>query len=200
MELRVAYRRDDQGGLDWCVFCGRSEATAPVQFTDTYTAYQFLQSGSKACERCANMLGDSKFRRRNFVVKDDTFIAVESPLDFLDAPSAEPPFVLYLTRQHRKHGWVLAVQNPVLNLDRFVLIVDEDKLVFERTRYEELRRFSESLFERKVPKKAMVSGYPWASVIRKYHLSHEEAARLRDLQGDELWKVCVDFKRRKKRG
>lgn len=181
-----------------CVFCGSSDATEVLKFTDTYTAYQFLQSGNKACKRCAEMYGDSKFRRYNFVLKDSRFILLEIPLDFLDAPTVEPPFVLYLTRQHRKHGWVLAVQNPVLNLEKFMLVVDEDKLFFERERYEEFRSFSECLFERKVPKKVMVSGYPWASVIKKYGLSHEEAVRLRDLQGDELWKVCVDFWRKKK--
>jgi len=139
-----------------CVFCGSSGAIEPVVFSDTYTAFQFLQSGECACSRCAAMFRDPKFRRLNFVLKGTEFIKLEDPLAFLDCPDVEAPFVLYLTRQHRKHGWVLAVQNPVLNVDRFILVVDEDRLFFERKKYEEFRRFSESLFARKVPKKVML--------------------------------------------
>jgi len=179
-----------------CVFCGSSGAIEPVVFSDTYTAFQFLQAGECACSRCAAMFRDPKFRRLNFVLKGAEFIELEDPLAFLDCPSVEVPFVLYLTRQHRKHGWVLAVQNPVLNLDKFVLIVDEDRLLFERGRYEEFRRFSLDLFERGVPRKVLLGGYPWASVVRKYGLSYEECLRLRDIQRDRLWRLCVEFRRR----
>jgi CRISPR type IV-associated protein Csf1 len=57
---------------------------------------------------------------------------IDDVLGFLTA-MPEPPFVLYLTLQKRKHGWIIAVQNPVLCKDKFVLVVDEDKILFERT-------------------------------------------------------------------
>lgn len=109
-----------------CVFCGGSDATEEVVFSDTYTAFQFLQAGEHACTRCAGMFKEPKFRRLNWVLKNEQFVELNDPLAFLDCPDMESPFFLYLTRQHRKHGWVLAVQNPVLNIEKFMLIVDED--------------------------------------------------------------------------
>jgi len=181
-----------------CVFCGceLSEDAEKAKLLKTFTAYQLLQAGDRACKRCAGMLSDPKFRRRCFVLKDEEFVVLGDPLAFLDHPDVMPPFVLYLTRQYRKHGWILSVQNPVLSLDKFILVVDEDRLFFEQKKYEEFRRFSEVLFERKIPKKAMLGGYPWASVIRKYGLSHEESLRLRDLQRDKLWRLCVEFRKK----
>ena len=184
-------------GSEYCIFCGVQvfKDGEYVSFPETFTAYQFLQAGDKACGRCAGMFRDPKFRRNCWLVKVSVFTVLLSPLSALfELP--EPPFLLYFTRQKRKHGWILAVQNPVLSLDKFILVVDEDKILFEHKKFEEFLAFSRDLLNRGVPKGVLLGGMPNPSSLRKYGLSWPEAVRLRDLQREPLWRVCVDFERR----
>ena len=177
-----------------CVFCGAS-ASVPVVFPETFTAYQLLQAGDKACARCAEMFRDPRFRRNCWVLRKGVWSVVEEPLAFLEA-LPEQPFVLYLTKKKRKHGWILAVQNPVLNRDKFILVVDEEKVLFERKKFEELLAFSRGLLDRGIPKGVLLHGMPYPSSLRKYGVSWPEAIRLRQLQREPLWRVIVEFAKR----
>ena len=176
-----------------CIFCGSQDATEKIVFKDTFTAYQLLQAGDRACGRCASMLGDAKYRRNCWFMKGTEWRKIDDVLGFL-ANMPEPPFVLYLTLQKRKHGWILAVQNPVLSVNRFVLVVDESKIFFDRQRFTEHLTFLESLWLRKVPKGVMSGGYPSAGLIRKFGFSRLECQRLERLQSDRLWLFAVAFK------
>lgn len=178
-----------------CIFCGSQEATEKIVFPETFTAYQLLQAGDKACMRCASMFKDPKFRRNSWVMQGDDWMRIDDVLGFLsDMP--EPPFVLYLTLQKRKHGWILAVQNPVLNLERFILCVDEEKIFFNRPEFNELISFLESLWPKKLPKVILKGGYPPAGLIRKYMLTRLECQKLESLKSNRMWHFIVDFKRR----
>lgn len=187
-------------GVGCCVFCGASNPTIHVRFKDTFTAYQYVQAGDWACSRCAVMLEDAKFRRNCWVMfgnEEDRskWVKIEDVLSFLQN-MPNPSFVLYLTLQKRKHGWILAVQNPVLNRNRFILVVDEEKIFFERHRFMRLKMFSENLLAREVPKAMLLGGYPSASSIRRFKLSFDECSRLRSLKRDRLWYLVVKFGKR----
>ena len=178
-----------------CVFCG-AEASVPVVFPETFTAYQLLQAGDKACARCAEMFRDPRFRRNCWVLREGVWSVVEEPLAFLEA-LPEPPFVLYLTKKKRKHGWILAVQNPVLNVDRFVLVVDEEKIMFERAKFEEYLRFSKRLLDtHAIPKSVLLGGMPKPSDIRRYGLAWADCFKLRSYERDRLWRCVVEFNKR----
>jgi hypothetical protein len=129
-------------------------------------------------------------------MKGDSWATIADPLSFLCALPL-PPFVLYLTKAKRKHGWINAVQNPVLNINRFILCVDEDKIFFDRAKFAEYLQFLEVLWEKELPKGLMLSGYPPAGIIRKYKLTRGECQRLQLVQGDRLWRFVVAFKQRK---
>jgi len=183
--------------MNTCIFCGAIlEADSKiVKFPETFTAYQFLQAGSGACSRCAEMFVDPKFRRNSWIIKGREFTVLEDPLGtLLNLP--EPPFILYLTKGKRKHGWIRAVQNPVLSRDRFILVVDEDKVVFERDVFAGLNGFADQLLDRGVPKSVLLGGMPAASAVRKFSLSRGECGRLRELHHNSLWRICIGFKRR----
>jgi hypothetical protein len=179
-----------------CVFCGSAEVSEQLVFPETFTAYQLLQAGDKACSRCYAMLKDAKFRRNCWYMKGEEWVTISNPLQFLEE-LPEPPFVLYLTKAKRKHGWIGAVQNPVLNSNRFILCVDEDRVMFDRKKFEVYLQFLESLWIREVPKGIMLGGYPPAGIIRKYQLSRVECQQLQQLQSDRLWRFVVAFKKRK---
>ena len=190
-----------ESSMGCCVFCGASNPTVHVRFKDTFTAYQYVQAGDWACRRCSVMLEDAKFRRNCWVMFGNEekgwtkWHKIEDVLSFLkELP--QPPFVIYLTLQKRKHGWILAVQNPVLNRNRFILVVDEEKIFFERTRFLELTAFSQTLFSHGVPKAVLLGGYPSASAIRRFKLSFDECSRLRSLQRDRLWYLVIKFGKR----
>ncbi len=178
-----------------CVFCG-ADATEQVIFPETFTAYQMLQAGSQACGRCYTMFTDGRYRRKNYYIKDGVFTEITDVLSFLST-MPQSPYILYLTKAKRKHGWINAVQNPVLNVNRFILCVDEDKIFFNRTHFNELMPFLEELWVREVPKGVMLGGYPYAGIIRKYKFNREECLNLQKLQGDRLWRFVVAFKQRK---
>jgi hypothetical protein len=184
-----------------CVFCGAS-GVVPVVFLDTFTAYQLLQAGDQACNRCVKMLSDPKFRRNCWYMQGESWFKVPDVLEFLELtlPALDlkaSPIVLYLTLQKRKHGWILAVQNPVLNSNRFVLVCDEDKIFFDRERFLVHLQFCRVLRAREIPKVVLLGGYPSASTIRHFGLSFEECSKLRSLQRDKLWELCVKFDRTK---
>lgn len=182
-----------------CIFCGSSDAAEQVKFPDTFTAYQMLQAGDKACKRCFEMFKNPKFRRNNWFLANidgiDIVTTFTDALSFLqDMP--QPPYMLYVTKQKRKHGWINSVQNPVLNTNRFILCVDEEKLFFNRAEFNELTLFLESLWPKKMPKSVLKGGYPPAGLIRKYQLTRMECQRLDELKANRLWRFIVDFKRR----
>lgn len=179
-----------------CIFCGAEtpEDAKLIVFPETFTAYQLLQAGDKACERCAAMFADSKFRRNSWIVQDGVFTVLKDPLEaLLSLP--DPPFTLYLTKTKRKHGWIRAVQNPALNVKRFILVVDEEKIIFQAERYADLYRFARNLYARRISKSIMLGGMPEPSVHRRYGLSWAESFRLRELQHDPLWRTVVEFKK-----
>jgi len=175
-----------------CVFCGSPHAVVPVVFPATFTAYQLLQAGDKACARCAEMFQDAKFRRNCWIVKDGSFAVLDDPLLALSC-LPEPPFLIYFTKQKRKHGWILAVQNPVLNLYKFILVVDEEKILFERSRFEEYMAFSKGLLDKRIPKSVLLGGMPLPSVVKHYCLRWPTCFRLQKLMKEPLWRLCVVF-------
>lgn len=178
-----------------CIFCGSPEATELIHFPDTFTAYQMLQAGSHACSGCHTMLTEGKYRRKCFIIKGEKFTEIKNVLKFLgDMP--QPPYTLYITKQKRKHGWINSVQNPVLNLERFILCVDEEKIFFNRPEFNELISFLESLWPKKLPKVILKGGYPPAGLIRKYMLTRLECQKLESLKSNRMWHFIVDFKRR----
>ncbi len=177
-----------------CVFCGvelTSNAKA-IQFPTTFTAYQLLQAGNKACPQCAKMFSEPEYRRNCWILKDGKLKVIEHPLEFLlNLP--EPPFLFYLTKTKRKHGWIRAVQNPVLGTKRFILVVDEDKIYFDAKVYAELYGFCKNLFARRISKAIMLGGMPKPSELQKNGLSWQEVFRLRALQHNPLWIIIVSF-------
>ena len=194
-----------------CVFCG-APGVVPVVFPETFTAYQLLQAGDQACARCHTMFKDGKYRRNCWFTYGNVWAKIEDPLKFLDLTlvalwlefkdlarvrgEAMDPLVLYLTKAKRKHGWIGAVQNPILNVNRFILCVDEDRIMFDRAKFSEHLAFLEVLWAAEVPKGIMLGGYPPAGIIRKYKLTREECQRLQLVQGDRLWRFVVTFKKR----
>lgn len=178
-----------------CVFCGSPEATEPIVFPETFTAYQMLQAGDKSCERCIEMFSNPKHRRNCWVIREGVWSVVKAPLSFLEALPM-PPFVLYLTKAKRKHGWINAVQNPILNTERFILCIDEEKIFFERQKFTEHLAFLNELWNREIPKGVLLNGYPPAGLVRKFGLTREECQMLEKLQDDRLWRFVVVFQKR----
>ena len=183
--------------LSNCVFCG-AKASIPVVFPETFTAYQLLQAGDKACELCAGMFVDPVFRRNCWIwCFDGVFRRVADPLGLLHGGLPAPPFLLYLTKKKRKHGWILSVQNPVLNRDKFILVVDEEKIMFERSRFEEYYVFCKRLFDmHAIPKSILLGGMPKPSDIKRYCLAWADCFKLRSYERDMLWRCVVEFSRR----
>lgn len=179
----------------YCIFCGQPHADTSVIFPPTFTAYQLLQAGNHSCKLCDRMFTDAKYRRKNFTVKNEQYIEVSDALSYLQN-MPQPPYILYFTKQKRKHGWINAVQNPVLNTEQFILCVDETKILFNRQEFNKLSEILSQLWSKELPKKVLLNGYPNTSTIRKYQLSRKECQMLRNLQSNRMWQFMVSFKRK----
>jgi hypothetical protein len=178
-----------------CIFCGAPDAMQEISFPETFTAYQLLQAGDKACSRCAEMFSDPKFRRNCWFMHESEWEKIEDPIEFLEMNilTYALPITLYFTKAKRKHGWVNAVQNPVLNTEQFILCVDEDKILFERSVFNKLVSFSRGLLNREIPKGVLLGGMPSLGTLHKFGLTLIEGCRLQELRKNQLWEMCVKF-------
>lgn len=174
-----------------CVFCGSSAQTTSIRFPKTFTAYQFLQAGSGACNRCLEMLKDPKYRRNSWIItQNGEFKVLENPIEALLNPP-EPPFYMYLTRMKRKHGWILAVNYPVLSKDKFFVTVDEERIFIDRQKLEKYWCLYRYFRDKGLRKKDFLSLNP--ASIRKFNLMRKEIQTLKTLSDDRLWRLVVDF-------
>jgi len=182
---------------DNCIFCG-APATQPITLKETFTAQPLLQPGNKACNRCTTYYNDPKYRRKNwYSTNGQDFNQIKDVLQFLqDMPP--PPFVLYTTINWKKHGWILSVQNTILNHDKFILICDDQKIYFNRTFFNKLLTDLEPIWQKGVIKKFLTVGYPPAGIIRKYALTREECQLLESYKQHPLWHFIIAFKKRDK--
>jgi len=181
--------------LDNCVFCGqRGEALRPITFSNSFTAYQFLQAGSGACPQCFKLFQNPKTRKTSWILhgEDGEIRELEHPLETLLNPP-NPPFFIYLTKQKRKHGWIRVINYPALNRDKFIIAYEENRVLIDRQRLAKLVEFARRLRSRNIPVNILLSGNPSASQVRRFKLTREEIDELKTMRGDFQWEIAEKF-------
>lgn len=91
-----------------CIICLRACSTAnPLGIvSENFTNWQDLNRGDSFCCRCSAMLKNPKYRRNNWVADPDGFRTFKRD-EFRDViASSTPPYVIYVTRSYKKHGFL----------------------------------------------------------------------------------------------
>ncbi len=155
-----------------CVICGRSVTNGlEAQFSDTFTAWQHLQSFSDGvlCPPCHTMLADPQWRRSHWLLSPHEGVRwlQRSDIAQLVRVSPRPPYALYTTASFKKHGWIVLQQH--VNLDTSVLRFAWDEQVFVVRREELLVMldFAEALLARGWGRRELASDWKLQHVAQE---------------------------------
>jgi hypothetical protein len=136
------------------------------------------------------------------MIKDEKRYKINNILTFLNYSlptiKLDKQLILYTTLQKRKHGWILSVNNPILHPDNFILICDDQKILFNRQLFNQMLTDLEPIWQKGVIKKFLTVGYPPAGIIRKYALTRIECQTLESNKKHPLWHFIIAFKKRDK--
>jgi len=121
-----------------CAVCGRySPDGFKVILPKTFMAWQYFQERDNLCPTCHHMIREPQYRRSSWLATSTEFVFLKRPAvrtALEDLP--QPPWVLYATRNFRKHGWIRTRVN--LSNKRFYLTFDEESYLLTRTQLQSL--------------------------------------------------------------
>ncbi|MCL2643433.1 MAG: hypothetical protein FWD52_08010 [Candidatus Bathyarchaeota archaeon] len=175
-------------------------ATIAIKIPETFRNYDALTSNI-FCSRCASLFTNPDARRYNWYQPDPEKPIIKiSNIDvipFLQNMPA-PPYTLYFTKKHRKHGWRYAIKNPVHNTSSFQITCDEEQFLFERQQFETYINLLNALWARETPKNILLGGFPEFWAQKKYRITETESLQLEKIQHNPLWIFLVHYKRKPK--
>ncbi|MEM3480659.1 MAG: hypothetical protein QXP84_07680 [Candidatus Korarchaeum sp.] len=174
----------EEGSLSGkCIFCGfRTERGFPKELPGTFTATAWLQAGDVICPSCYLLLKREEFRRKSWVAsKEISFKTAKETLpDILNPP--EPPFVIYITIQGKKHGWVQLNQVGVnYSRDRFFVGFEDSVILINRSLASRIHEIAKKAREKGAGKQEILSVRPKVTTVRK--------------TGEEVWRELLTLRR-----
>jgi hypothetical protein len=156
-----------------------------VEFSDNFTAYNFLREGDCICEHCYTLLRNQEFRRRSFVLSKEgvRFLSRLECREVLLSPP-EPPFFIYITQSGQRQGWLSAMQCVSYSRERFW--VSTDFVGHFLANLEELRRMDELISE-------LRRGGVSKNSLRSGTLSAAEYRKLFEKNLTQLWDMAREY-------
>lgn len=177
-----------------CVFCG-SPSTHPVKFGGNFTAYNLLQAGDGACDRCHKKYTDSFYRRNSWYETPEAVKAIGKTevLGLLLEPPT-PPFRVYLTKMRRKHGWVVIASRWEMRRDVYDVAFEDARIRIEHSSLAAMIAFAKDLRAARVTKAAMRAGtLPYASVKALRERVIEIEQKLKEYKGNPQWNLVIEY-------
>ena len=84
------------------------------------------------------------------------------------------------------------MQNPILSMFKFILVVDEEKILFDAGLFRLMLWECTRYRERGVLKKCLLGSLP-PSLIRKFSLYLDDVHLIQQRKNNPLWRLIVDF-------
>jgi len=182
--------------------CGEYTAQGHASvFSKDFTAYAYIYGGNVVCEYCAGMLKHKPFRTRSWVATTAGVEFIESGDGrlrlrevLLDPP--EPPFAIYITRNHQRQGWLTLMRYVSLSRERFYVGNDwlDAPAYIVRAEFAGLLAEAEPLLQRKVPRSVLLGeSSPSPALVKKALLEGwmREFRSAMERAGDPAWEVAV---------
>jgi CRISPR type IV-associated protein Csf1 len=112
-----------------CVVCGFESAHGhPVDFSENFCGWSFLQEGNLICEYCYPLCRESQeYRRKSWVISGIgvSFLKKEEVLNLVLNPP-KPPFAMYVTKTGKKQGFLQLVNRVNYSRENYVLAFDDE--------------------------------------------------------------------------
>ena len=180
-----------------CVFCmEETNCGFDAKFPDTFVSFDRVYSGGVICPYCYHVFKEAGYRRNHWVVTPSffSFLDNESALRTLLDPPREP-FAIYVTRSRRKHGWIRIARHVNFSRERFLVGFDEEVVMVDRKRLEEIVDLVGRLRALKIPKSEIASGHFSPNSLRKIIDGGVDPEPTRRVSGSPLIEIVVTLVR-----
>jgi CRISPR type IV-associated protein Csf1 len=142
-----------------CCFCGNRKrgVLAERYLPKTFSRFQDLElTGEIICAKCLPVYKDHRFRNRHWVASTAGVRFLQKPEihEILRNPPC-PPWALYITESHKKHGWIRGIYWITHNTSQFRVIHEDSLVSGTSAQFISLLDICAALRSLKIPKKAL---------------------------------------------
>ena len=185
-----------------CALCGEhTEHGLARLFSKDFTAYAYIYGGNVVCQYCAGMLLHKPFRTRSWIATTGGVEYIESGDGRLKLREAllhppEPPFAIYISRNHQRQGWLTLMRRVSLSRDRFYVGNDwlDSPAYIVRDQFVLLLSEAEAMLARKVPRSVLLrESEPSVQLVKRAVQERwmGQLQRAMERAGDPAWEVAV---------
>jgi len=133
-----------------CVICGfQDEKMTPFRASTNFTSSNLLNYGDGICENCRKFFEDQNYRRRSWYCSKGKVVFLDKKdilPTLIDPP--DPPFLIHLTKNGKKQGFLQILAKPNFSRDRFVISFDDRMIWIDRKEIIEMKKVAEDARKR----------------------------------------------------
>lgn len=166
--LNVKIDKGKKSGM--CVFCGfHTDEGFEAEFPQTFISFDRVAEGDTICPYCYHIFKHPEFRRNSWLVTQNSFRFLSDRNEILNVllESPKEPWMLYITKSRRKHGWIQIVNILNNSREQYIVGYDEIILMIQRSDFRSLINAIRRLREAKIPKSEIFTADFSASSMRK---------------------------------
>jgi len=170
-----------------CSVCGRRPAVRRLKVSEKFTAYPDLFAGLNACNLCAMLVEDRRYRMSNWVLVGDEVRVLSSKEELLkllqDVPVGS---LVYVRSSGRKHGFIRCLR--FRSSERLIALCGEDEglQLTTREKLSELVGLATKAYSVLKRKSSLLEG---CSTVE---WQHEDVCRMVEgVRGDPVWRIVV---------
>jgi hypothetical protein len=170
-----------------CSVCGRRPAVRRLKVSEKFTAYPDLYAGLQACNLCATLIEDRRYRASHWILVGDVIRILSSKEELLRLMQEVPiDSLIYIKSSGRKHGFIKCLR--FRSSERLVALCGEDEglQLTTRERLSELVSLATKAYNVLKRKSSLLEGCD----ILEWR--YEDICRaVEEVRGDPVWKIVV---------
>lgn len=193
----LAIKSPEKGDIKgMCTVCGKDTIEGKENpFSGTFTGYSYLTHGNCTCPHCYAFFKNPNFRKKSWIATNQgtNFIKKNECKNFILSPP-KPPFFLYITKSHKRQGWLSALKYISYSKDKFYISTDWiGHFLADKNKANIMIKLIEELRRNKIMKKSLTSG---VYTMKETRLSiennyHDLIKKSKEYTKQQLWEVLV---------
>jgi hypothetical protein len=170
-----------------CSVCGRRPATRRLKVSEKFTAYPDLYAGLNACNLCATLIEDRRYRASHWVLVGDDVRLLGSREELFKVLQDVPvDSLIYVRSSGRRHGFVRCLR--FRSSKQVVALCGEDEglQLVSRSRLSELVGLAVKAYGVLKRKSSLLEG------CSTLEWQYEDICRMIEgVRGDPVWRIVV---------
>jgi len=170
-----------------CSVCGRRPAVRRLKVSEKFTAYPDLYAGLQACNLCATLIEDRRYRASHWILVGDEVRILDSKGELLKTLQDVPvDSLIYVKSSGRKHGFIRCLR--FRSSERLIALCGEDEglQLTTRERLSELASLAAKAYGVLKRKSSLLEG------CNTMEWQHEDVCRMIEgVRGDPIWRIVV---------